>query len=166
MLRRSTDRVKYARSVRKDRGLNILQYEKQTRMINSLLYATANFTNNLQRIFRRYSEKVFFKNLDYSENFRYIFVQLSIVFSVLPLFAEGLLVAGLRMGIIYEDQQIHTKTASRRIRLEYSQSDPHTNRMACDDRFYYCVRLSDLHYSTFFNLNPVWESYRNKPLLF
>ena len=26
-----------ARSVRKDRGLNILQYEKQTKLINSLL---------------------------------------------------------------------------------------------------------------------------------
>ena len=30
-------RTELARSVRKDRGLNILQYKKQTRLINSLL---------------------------------------------------------------------------------------------------------------------------------
>ena len=30
-------RTELARSLRKDRGLNILQYEKQTRLINSLL---------------------------------------------------------------------------------------------------------------------------------
>ena len=30
-------RTELARSVRRDRGLNILQYEKQTRLINSLL---------------------------------------------------------------------------------------------------------------------------------
>ena len=30
-------RTELARSVSKDRGLNILQYEKQTRLINSLL---------------------------------------------------------------------------------------------------------------------------------
>ena len=30
-------RTELARSVRKDRGLNILQYEKQTRLINGLL---------------------------------------------------------------------------------------------------------------------------------
>ena len=35
--------------------------------------------------------------------------------------------ARLRMGI-YEDQQIHTKTGFRPIKLQESQSDPHTNR--------------------------------------
>ena len=34
---RSEVRTELVRSVRKDRGLNILQYEKQTRLINSLL---------------------------------------------------------------------------------------------------------------------------------
>ena len=64
----------------------------------------------------------------------------NIVFGVLPLFDECLsqhlnqlnylnLVAGLRMGI-YKDQQIHTKTGSRPIRLGYSQSGPGTNPMA------------------------------------
>ena len=32
-------RTELERSVRKDRGLNILQYEKETRLINSLLMA-------------------------------------------------------------------------------------------------------------------------------
>ena len=91
-------RTELARSVRKDRGLNILQYEKRTRLIISLLYATAYFADNLPNIlgiYRKFAEKcsvqeyevkVFFmvfwqfsiipKNFQsISENFRHILVQ-------------------------------------------------------------------------------------------
>ena len=54
-------RTEFARSVRKDRGFNILQYEKQTRLMNCLLYATSNFTEHLPIIF---AEKVVFKNMN------------------------------------------------------------------------------------------------------
>ena len=47
--------------VHKHQGLNILQLEKQTRLINSLLYATIMPTENLPKIFGLYRDfpKVF-----------------------------------------------------------------------------------------------------------
>ena len=58
---------KFARSVHKDRGLNVLHYEKQTRLMDSLSYATATSTENLLKIFgiyREFSVKVFFSSLN------------------------------------------------------------------------------------------------------
>ena len=59
-----------ARSVRKDRDLNILPYEKQTRLIGSLLYATIS-TENLptifgiyQGIFQKLAEKLLFEEFE------------------------------------------------------------------------------------------------------
>ena len=49
------------------------------------------------------------------------------------------------MGI-YEDQQILTKTGSRPITLEYSQSSPHTNRMAYDKNLYYIITWFGLYF--------------------
>ena len=60
-------RTKLAKSMRKDHGLNILQNEKQTRLINSLLYATANFVEHLLKILGIYLEsadRTFFKNMN------------------------------------------------------------------------------------------------------
>ena len=51
-----------ARPVRKDRGLNILQYEKQTRLIDSLVYVRANFSDNppnILEIYQQFAERVF-----------------------------------------------------------------------------------------------------------
>ena len=50
-----------------DLGLNILLYEKQSRLINSLLYATANFAEHLPKIlgiYRKFAERLFFKNMN------------------------------------------------------------------------------------------------------
>ena len=44
-------RTELVRSMRKDRGLNILQHEKQTWLINSLLFATVIFGNLLKKYF-------------------------------------------------------------------------------------------------------------------
>ena len=122
-------------------------------------------TKNLQKeCFQEYELKTFFHSFltifDCSENFPNIFrafpkifgifsckFSQNIVLGVFPLFTEYLsehskqlnclnLVAGLRMGI-YEDQQIHTKTGSRPIKFEYSQSDSHTNRMAYNNELYH-----------------------------
>ena len=53
-----------AKSVRKDQGLDVLQYEKQTWLTKSLLYDTANFTEHLPRIFRKNAKKVFCKDIN------------------------------------------------------------------------------------------------------
>ena len=49
-------RTELAMSVGKDRRLNILEYVKQTRLMNSLLCATVNFADNLLKIFGIYQE--------------------------------------------------------------------------------------------------------------
>ena len=100
-------------------------------------------TENLPKeCFQEYELKTFFTVF---RNFPNIFPVISENFRNI-LFTECLsehsdqlnclnLVPGLRMGI-YEDQQIHTKTDSRPITFEYSQSDPHTNRIAYNNIFY------------------------------
>ena len=65
-------RTELARSTCKDRGLNILQYEKQSRLINifKILYATTNFAKHLPKftesVFQEYELKTF---LLFSDNF-------------------------------------------------------------------------------------------------
>ena len=88
----------------------------------------------------------------------------NVVFGVFPLFTECLsehskqlnclnLVAGLRMGI-YEDHQIHTKTGSWPIRLQYSQSNLRTNRTAYNKLKYFIA--NDI-YSSQTTVNKVFK---------
>ena len=52
--------------------------------------------------------------------------------------------ARLHMGI-YEDEQIHTKTGFRPIKLQESQSDPHTNRTPSNNPNYHQYLYSPIH---------------------
>ena len=105
-------RTELARSVSKDRGLNILQIEKQTRLINSLLHETANLAEYLSKIlgiYREFAERGIFQNKKHFHSFLTILAiskfsrafpkifgiyhskfSQNIVFGVLPLFAECL----------------------------------------------------------------------------
>ena len=64
--------------MREDRGLNILQYKKQTGLINSLFYATANvYRESTERFWKKFiGESVFSRNFNetpflmFSDNFR------------------------------------------------------------------------------------------------
>ena len=61
---------------------------------------------------------------------------------IFPVLKE--LEARLRMGI-YEDRQIHTKASFRPIKLQESQSGPHTNQTPSNKQVYYTVPRY-LHY--------------------